>query len=487
MTTGTSRARQIGEKTFSCEEQRVFAQVSRDCNPMHVDPVAARRLMTGRQVVHGIHILLSALEFWQNDTASPPLSIACSFSNPLSVGEPLVFRQFCEADNTSTVEASVNGLLCASITLATAREQAPTQAWSSLDEATPGGNICTIGKLAQPLDEAAESHVGKQYALGLDDADLSALFPNSLRYLGKEGVASTLALSFFVGMVCPGLHSVFSSLKIDLHVDEALRDDHLRFRVLKYDDRFRLFDIAFRGCIQGVIKAFLRPPAQSQPSLEELSAYVQADEFKGSRSLIIGGSRGLGEVTAKILAAGGGDVILTYASGRDDARIICDEINARQRSHCQVEKLDLTTDSFNSVNIDWNSLHSIYFFATPRIFRKKAELFDSGLFHEFCDFYIGKFYGLCTFLETSISTGRIKVYFPSSVYVEERPRGMAEYAMAKSAAELLIQEINRTFHKLTVSCTRLPRLSTDQTVTILKVSTGSNAATLLPLIRSMHA
>ncbi len=487
MTTVAPRVRQIGEKTFSVEEQRVFAQISRDCNPMHVDPIAARRLMTGRQVVHGIHILLSALEFWQNDTASSPASIACSFNNPVSVGEPLLFRQFCEADKQSTVEASVNGLLCASITFASTREDAPAKAGSSLAEAAPSGNVRTIGKLSQPLDEAPEFHIGKQYALELDDSDFSALFPNSQRYLGKQGVASTLALSFIVGMVCPGLHSVFSSLKIDLHADEAPHESLLRFRVRKYDDRFRLFDISFRGCIQGEIKAFLRPPAQLQPSVEELSGYVQAEEFKGSRSLIIGGSRGLGEVTAKILAAGGGDVVITYASGRDDARVISNEINARQRSHCQVQKLDLTSDSFCSVHIDWNSLHSIYFFATPRIFRKKAELFDSGLFHEFCDFYIEKFYELCAFLEMSLTTGRIKVYFPSTVAVEERPKGMAEYAMAKSAAELLIQEINRTFHKLTVSCTRLPRLSTDQTVTILKVSTGSNAATLLPLIRSMHA
>lgn len=63
---------------------------------------------------------------------------------------------------------------------------------------------------------------------------------------------------------------------------------------------------------------------------------------------------------------------------------------------------------------------------------------------------------------------------------------MAEYAMAKSAAEVLVQEINRSFTKLRVSCSRLPRLSTDQTTSIVKVSTGSNLETLLPLIRSLQ-
>ena len=77
------------------------------------------------------------------------------------------------------------------------------------------------------------------------------------------------------------------------------------------------------------------------------------------------------------------------------------------------------------------------------------------------------------------------MYFPSTVFVEERPKGMAEYAMVKSAAEILVREINRSFLHLRVFTTRLPRLSTDQTAAILKVSAESNVATLLPVIRSL--
>ena len=478
--------RQIGEKTFLTEDQQIFAQISRDCNPMHMDPIAARRLIAGRQVVHGIHILLTALEYSQNDSGTPVATISCSFNNPVSVGEQVIFTQLVEADNQYSIEARVNGLLCCAITLTTGPQDAQKPVVASLTNATPCHDNVFLGALSHPLDEPPEFHLGKYHALQLNDSDFSSLFPKSHRHLGKQGFAATAALSYIVGMVCPGLHSVFSSLNLDLH-SVAATDNCLHFSVLKYDPRFHLFEIGFSGCIQGSIKAFTRPAPQGQPSVQDLSRYVGANEFKGSLSLIIGGSRGLGEVTAKILAAGGGEVVITYAHGLEDARVIRDEINGGGRAFCQMHKFDVIADPFSSIGVDWNTVDTIYYFATPRIYRKKVDIFEPKLLHEFCDFYIEKFYELCAFLEANITTRKIKVYYPSTVFVEMRPKGMAEYAMIKAAAEILVQEINRSFSNLTVLCTQLPRLSTDQTATILKVSAEPNVETLLPVIRSMQA
>ena len=485
MTAGSSNTRQIGEKTFHGEDQQLFAEISGDCNPMHMDPVAARRLIAGQQVVHGIHILLNALEYWQNDTATSPASVSCNFNNPVSVGQSVVFSQTNELGGKSTIEASVNGLLCATIGLVIGSERVQINKEPKLTDSAPVLDKCYIDtRRALPIEEPPEFHVGKQYVLKPDASAVSSVFPKCHRYLGDEGLASVVTLSFVVGMVCPGLHSVFSSVDIDFShtsVDEHL----LLFSVLKYDPRFRLFSIRLSGHIQGDIKAFLRPPPQKQPSVQDISRFVGAEEFKGGRSLIIGGSRGLGEVTAKILAAGSGEVIITYAFGHEDAKAVCDEINSGGRSLCQATKLDLIRDPFRSINIDWTTVDTIYYFATPRIFRKKVDVFEPLLFREFCEFYIEKFYELCVFLEKTVTTRRILVYFPSTVFVEERPKGMAEYAMVKSAAEILVREINRSFLHLRVFTTRLPRLSTDQTAAILKVSAESNVATLLPVIRSL--
>lgn len=63
-------------------------------------------------------------------------------------------------------------------------------------------------------------------------------------------------------------------------------------------------------------------------------------------SLVTGGSRGLGRNTAISIARRGGDVIITYRSGADDARQVVDEIEALGRKAVALQ-LDVgTTTSF---------------------------------------------------------------------------------------------------------------------------------------------
>ena len=47
------------ERTFTQDDQLRFAELSGDWNPVHVDPVAARRTPYG-QIVHGVH----AVAWW---------------------------------------------------------------------------------------------------------------------------------------------------------------------------------------------------------------------------------------------------------------------------------------------------------------------------------------------------------------------------------------------------------------------------------------
>jgi NAD(P)-dependent dehydrogenase (short-subunit alcohol dehydrogenase family) len=287
-------------------------------------------------------------------------------------------------------------------------------------------------------------------------------------------------------MVCPGLHSIFSSFDAQFN-DDLDCEDLLHFRCDDYDDRFGLFQISVRGCIKGRIKAFWRPSPSKGPNVFELAKIVPRDEFKGTKSLVIGGSRGLGSVTARILAAGGGNVVITYAMGFEQALEINDEINHWRQSASEMVKFDLTTDSFKSMSLPFDSLDSVYYFPTPRIFIKKAAIFDPKMFLEFSLFYVSKFYELCRHLEEVVEKP-IQIFFPSSVFIEDRPHGVTEYAMAKSAAEVLIADVNKNFKKVYVTSVRLPRLNTDQTATMFKnIPTESNVEALLPIIRSLNS
>ena len=56
------------KKQFTFENQLRFAKLSGDYNPLHVDKIAARRMIFGMPIVHGIHALLWALDRWLQNT-----------------------------------------------------------------------------------------------------------------------------------------------------------------------------------------------------------------------------------------------------------------------------------------------------------------------------------------------------------------------------------------------------------------------------------
>src|ERR1017187_2103326 len=67
----------LAQRVFSFADQERFAAVSGDCNPMHVDALMARRTQAGAPVVHGIHLLLWALDSLA--AVQPDLASLCSF------------------------------------------------------------------------------------------------------------------------------------------------------------------------------------------------------------------------------------------------------------------------------------------------------------------------------------------------------------------------------------------------------------------------
>lgn len=476
----TLSATPLGEKTFSPQDQRDFAAASRDCNPMHVDALAARRLLSGRQVVHGIHTLIHALNLAPRRGSGARLHIRCSFANPVNVGDRVAFSQIDDANGDVKLVAAVDGLTCTEIVVA------PLPA-DGTDEPTPrvldpGLPTRRIGEIAAALDETPGSQVGVAIELEAWSDSLADMFPHAAALLGAETLSSVAQLSYFVGMVCPGLHSVFSSLQF---TTTGATGNGLRFEVRKYDPRFRLFTVAFDGAVRGELRAFLRPPPQSQPSAREVAARLDGLEFKGKRSLVIGGSRGLGETTAKLIAAGGGDVVITFAVGRSDAEAVAADINASGRGRCEVAQLDMSAEFQGLPGIDAAGLDAVYFFSTPRIYAKRNELFDRAAFDGFVGFYLQRFYELCRWLERSERDTPLKVYLPSTVFIADRPKGMTEYAMAKAAAEVLADDLNRSLRNVTVVHTRLPRLATDQTASILKVSVASNLDAMLEVVRLM--
>ncbi|MGH8645572.1 MAG: MaoC/PaaZ C-terminal domain-containing protein, partial [Gammaproteobacteria bacterium] len=49
-------------RKYTMPDQQRFCELSGDLNPLHLDPVSARREFFGDVVVHGIHGVLRALD-----------------------------------------------------------------------------------------------------------------------------------------------------------------------------------------------------------------------------------------------------------------------------------------------------------------------------------------------------------------------------------------------------------------------------------------
>ncbi len=64
---------------------------------------------------------------------------------------------------------------------------------------------------------------------------------------------------------------------------------------------------------------------------------------------------------------------------------------------------------------------------------------------------------------------------------------MTEYAMAKAAGEVLSADINEGLAPTHVTVVRLPRLPTDQTVTVTEVEAADPVATMLPIVREVQS
>jgi acyl dehydratase/NAD(P)-dependent dehydrogenase (short-subunit alcohol dehydrogenase family) len=461
---------------FSSERQTEFAELSGDWNPMHMSPVLARRTQLGRPVVHGMHTLLRALDSLA--ASSPelayPSKLTAKFLGPVYVGETVAMQIVERSERKVRLQARLGETIAVDLTIVPG-EEGPRGDFPL--GPVDGRGTCrelSLEEMAGRSGTIAPATTAEHIRLSLPDAS---------RWLGVERVAALLGLSRLVGMECPGLHSMFSGFAIEFPVTGT--PSSLQYHVAKVHERFRLLKIDVQGLgVRGSVEAFARQPPIGQKSITELSSVVGPKEFAGQRALIVGGSRGLGELTAKLIAAGGGHPVITYAVGKDDAERVGSEIK-QWGGECDILKYDARMAPLKQLAQLNGPVSHLYYYATCPIFGLRTKDFDAGILEEFLQFYVRGFYDLCAALK-ELSPQSISVFYPSTVAVEERPRNMTEYSMAKAAAEILCGDLNRSWPTIHITSVRLPRLLTDQTTTVAPVRNADAVETILPIVRKVQ-
>ncbi len=467
-------------RLFDESSQKRFAELSGDFNPIHVDALASRRTLAGAPVVHGIHALLWAIDCIASEAAEPetPRQMEVRFQGLVYVGDSADV-EIAREDKTFRARVRVEGVEVLTATIRSDFRQGP-----QLPAFRAEAPVITLGDDAEDL--ALERLAGRDGRIPLGQLTTAGaqVFPHASRYLGAERVAALMRCSCLVGMVVPGLHSLFGGLELSFTGKEP--PSPLQFAVVSVDERFRLVRIAVRGCgLQGFLSVNARSPPVSQPSMEEVARFVHTDEFRGSTALVVGGSRGLGELTAKLVAAGGGSVILTYARGKADAEAVASQIDAWGGS-CEIARYDVvSSDAAPQLATLKRSPTQIYYFATPPLPRRLDKSCDLRRFAQLSRFYLTGFQELIEACRQIRPQG-LSVFYPSSVYVAERPSGFTEYAMSKAAGEILCADLQRYHRELRIVTRRLPRLPTDQTVSLIPETMADPVGVMLPIVREVQ-
>jgi hypothetical protein len=456
--------------------------MSGDHNPMHMDPIAARRTQAGVPAVHGMHLLLWSLEslLQAGKIDRPIMSISAVFSRFVRLHAPTRLRILQHDEAAIEVAVDAAEVETGTITARFGASAVNVPARSDLPAIEHPDAVAREVSLLEM----------KGYQGWIDRtpgyADAADMFPQLAAAIGVGRVIAIAQLSCLVGMICPGLHSIFGGL--DIALTSTADRPGIGFEVAVVSPRTRLVRMKVAGSgVSGIVNSFSRWPPVPQRSIEELSGVVQPGEFAGSTALITGGSRGLGALTAKILAAGGARVRISYAVGAGDAAELEQEINRfTGGSNCTSMQYDVMQPVAEPMRWFCRDVSHFYHFASPRIYRQKARVFEPGLLEEFMTAYVTAFEQLCSAIQAQ-GAGRLVAFFPSSVFVgDDRPRDMVEYAMAKAAGEVLCEEMARTNGMAHAIFQRLPRMLTDQTASLIPTMSLDPLETMLPVIRTVQ-
>ena len=454
------------------EDQRAFADFSGDWNPMHMDPAAARRTQAGACAVHGVHATL-----WALDAGLPYGAIAHRVR--------ATFKRFVRLD--APVELVRSAGQTGSISLRCIQDETEVvilDVW--LGEALPkvaGELDAIVDPPSVPSDREIEQMESLKGVLPVPRGAqefATAQYPRLTGAIGANRVCAIAVLSALVGMHVPGLHSIFSALEFDLGDDAG----PMEYAVTRVDPRFRLVEAEVRGSgVLASVRAFVRMPPTAPPKAADLARRVPKGAFSDRRALVIGGSRGLGATTALLLAAGGASVTLTFRSGFSEAKGVVDDIKQAgfggRAEACQYDSLESAREQLACVGTPPNYL---YYFATGKIDAGLSLALDRKRLSSYLDVYVEGFSNVVDGCLSLAGRNPLRCLYPSTVFIDSTPSGMAEYAMAKAAGEVMCAAMMRQRRNLSIDTPRLPRTLTDQTATVPPVPAADPVDVMLPIL-----
>ena len=453
------------EKIFTLEDQKTFAKLSGDYNPIHLSPIEARRTITGQCIVHGIHLFLWVLELLAKSENINYGKYRMKFIRPVTLNE--IYNIEFE-NNFSQIYIKRNNII-----------------YSRLEIEKNDINYKTIDNINLPLkstnkipNEIEQKEVYKSKKL--EDSFYGKkelckiLFKNLSIKFGDGLICQICSLSEIIGMRLPGLNSLFSKAEIEIGNENYTNS----VQIANFDSRSKkvIIKCDYRN-LSAKLEAFFRPSPVQNLNCKDIKNKYRLD-MKGVKALIIGGSRGIGECVAKLLAVGGAESVITFNSGKVDADKIIKDIK-EWGSKSEVINLNINENEINLKDIE--GINQVYYFASPRIEINRSPVFDKLLYDKYYQFYVK---GLTKVIESLDIEMLQSIFFPSTIFIESKNQLFKEYIKAKEEGEINCEYIKNKYG-IRIIKPRLPVLLTDQTISILPRKTKNIYTTIIPYLEKM--
>lgn len=457
----------IGAVCFDMDQQLRFATLSGDHNPIHVDPIAVRRTLPARLVVHGVHVLLWSLGVLARtyDGELPQIGrIRVRFLRFTYVGDEVRLVRSAGREGEIRLSVMTEDVVRADIRLT-------FDALGTCDPIMPGGEAHLPG--TGPLDHDGISFDDRRGTVRFmtPAGTIASSLPGAARWLGEERIDALAAATRLVGMIYPGLYSVLGGIDVRLTPGDGA--GALAFEM--GEQRHGQIDaIIAGGGISGTLDCRVPHAPVPQPASADLRDLVAPGRFAGTQVLVVGGSRGAGEAAAKLLALGGADVTITYRDGAADAAAVAAEI-VEAGGLCATMRFDAGQPIDEQLG-DLIPSH-VCWFASPPMVRTDAKLPDDKRLSAYLGVLATSFSLVAAALHARRSD--LRLFYPSTTWIEAPPAGLTEYCMAKAAGEVLARSMEAWLTRGRVFAPRLPAMATDQTAR-LGIAGGSAPWTLIP-------
>jgi hypothetical protein len=222
----------LDKRSFTTTDQEQFSILSGDWNPIHTNSDAALNTFAGQCTVHGMHVVLWALESLSKKNLVTASQFKVYFRKIIYLNEEV---QCDWHSDKNKLIVSKNGIVVTEIKLVYG---IVTPKHHSVMLADKQPTKC-VERSFKECDQMS-TQVFRGHG---DPALIKAMFPNCFALYGGGRIYEMAAISYVVGMECPGRHSLSVSYDVEL-CDHQIEPC---FSVTSADERFKLIGLSIEG------------------------------------------------------------------------------------------------------------------------------------------------------------------------------------------------------------------------------------------------